>query len=103
MNEDDWNVDQFSTSSGSWTGTVQTYNFQTGGVESLNTRVTGNNTTFVSSDQVFSNSGLRRASADNLRQFTSDGSRTRMVSVGGLRWEFSYGVFNVSSGVRTPA
>ena len=89
MNEDDYATTYFSTRSGSWQGNVATANFGTGSVQTLLTRVYGGNHTALSSDQVFTSSGLRQITANALFTNTNSGSTTSRLNVNGLRWEFS--------------
>jgi hypothetical protein len=52
-------------------------------------RVNGNNHAVLSSDRVFTSSGVRQISATALFNATGGGSTTRTLNVGTLRWEFS--------------
>ena len=89
LNEDDYSVPRFSTRSGDWAGNVRTIDFSNGGSQLVHTRVDGNNHAILSSDRVFSNSGIRRINTSSLYATTGGGALTRTLAAGGLWWEVS--------------
>lgn len=96
LNEDDWNVDQFSRRSGrDWQGNIQTYNFGTGTTSSVSTKVDAANHAITTDDRVFVRSGLRGMTQATVQSRAGTSGAT--INVGGLRWELSYGVLNVAS------
>lgn len=96
LHEDDWDLHTFSTRDGDWSGNVGTYNFGTGGVQTVYTKVDGNNHDLKSSDRVFTSSGVRRVNVGTVGQRTNYGATTVFANVSGLKWEFAQGGFVVN-------
>lgn len=88
MNEDDW-VDRLSRRAGDWQGNIRTINFSTGGFQTLYTKLDANNHAWVSSDQVFTQSGIRRANRPTVDARTSNGTSVYSTDSNGLRYKFT--------------
>ena len=89
MNEDDWKVDRLSRRAGDWQGNIRTINFSTGGFQTLHTKLDANNHAIVSSDQVFTQSGIRRVNRPTVDARTGNGINVYSTDSNGLRYKFT--------------
>ncbi len=89
MNEDDWGVNHLSRRSGDWRGNIRTINFSTGGFETRYTKLDANNHAFVSSDDVFTQSGIRRVNTTTVNSRTINGTIVYATDSYGLRYSFT--------------
>lgn len=88
MVEDDDDVTTMVRRGGDWSGDVSTFNFGSGGHQTLFTKIDARGQWFGTNDRVFQDSGFRRANQQNVNARTNFGGVPAPAETNGFKYVF---------------